>query len=186
MSLNAVATNKFFKGLKCPYTGKPIIVRVVAHGSNAPMYFSDAYDPSMPHHSIDELLSKVSSRDGIINAKRSGKERVCAYTGKEMALTATGNLFSFVGGFSPASLHKDPYELAKKLHMRDGKLIGKESDFEKPRVTIESREPKEEMEKLSDMPSDEAMSSVEHLVTSKFKRTIVAVPQGVPKSKKGA
>jgi hypothetical protein len=187
MSLNAVATNSFFKGLKCPYTGKPITVKVVAHGNNPPMYFSpDAYDPTMPHRSIDELLTKVSTRDGVINSKRGGKERRCAYTGHEMALTATGNLFSFLGGFSPATLHKDPYEYAKKLHTRDGKLTADPKLFEHIKVDIASREPAEEMTKPSDMPSDTAMASVEHIAASKFKRITVAVPHGMPKSKKGA
>jgi hypothetical protein len=186
MSLNAIATQSLFKGLKCPYTGKPITVRVVAHGNQAPMFFSpDAYDPAMPHTSATDLMEKVGTRNGIMGATSGKKSCVCPYTGHEMSLTATGSLFSFIGGFSPRSPHKDMYEFAKKLHMRDGKLTADPKLFERPRIALAEREPEEKISMPSDMPSDEAMESVEPLIASKFKRTSVAVPHGVPKSKKG-
>lgn len=186
MSLNAIATNRFFKGLKCPYTGKPVTVRVVAHGSHTPMYFSpDAYDPTMPHKSAADLLQKVSTRNGIIGAVAKDKERVCAYTGHEMALTATGNMFSFVGGFSPATLHKDPYAFARMLHTRNGVLVGKEKDFVKPSVEATSREPGEAAPKDVTAPSDEAQQEVEDLLKKDFKRsTTITIPPGTP-AKKG-
>lgn len=130
-------------------------------------------------------MQSVGTRNGIIGAKRGGNDRRCAYTGHEMSLTATGNMFSFVGGFSPRSPHKDPYDFARKLHMRDGELKGDPEDFEKPRVTASAREPGESMEPLSDMPTDEAMAAVEATATKNFKSGTVSVPGGVPKAKKG-
>lgn len=184
MSLNAEATNRFFKGLKCPYTGKKITVRVVAHGKHKPMYFSpDAYDPTMPHGSIKELLEKTSTRNGIIGYLPPGKERVCAYTGNALTLAETGSMFSFTGGFSPRTPNADPLAFARMLWTRNGKFTGDEKLFAKTRITTAEREPGEESSTPSTSPSDLALKTVEPIIASKFKKTSVSVPAGVPKKK---
>lgn len=184
MSLNAVATNRCFRGLTCPYTGKPITVRVVAHGKNPPMYFSpDAYDPSMPHQTVADLLQATGTRNGIIGARAEGDERVCAYTGAKLILRTVGDTFSFTGGFRPSQLHTDPLAFATALWTRDGKFTGDAKLMEPAHFSASVVEPEEKMAPLSEGPSDEARELVEPIITNKFKSTAVSVPGNIPKRK---
>ena len=87
MPLNAKAENKVFKGLVCPYTGRPVTVRVIAAGRDRPMYFSpDAFDPSSIQESSVKLLELAGTRNGIAGALTNGNELVCPYTGVKMSI----------------------------------------------------------------------------------------------------
>ena len=121
MSLNEVSHDKMFKELKCPYTKKPITVRVVAAGTDMPRFFSpDAYDPTSPVSSSQGLVKALSTRDGIIGIASAERALICPYTGKTMAIRKLGNLFFAEGGFSPSTPNKDRIAFARALHMRDG------------------------------------------------------------------
>ena len=121
MPLNEIATQSCFRGLVCPYTGKKVAVRVVA-GAGLPMFFSpDAFDPSMPMDSAEELMRLVGMRDGMMGALPPGRETVCPYSGKQMTLRSGKAGFWFDGGFSPSRLVEGAARFAALMKTRDGK-----------------------------------------------------------------
>lgn len=185
MHLNTVATNKFFHGLVCPYTGKKISVRVVAHGRRKPMYFSpDAFDPSIACDSAEALLQKAGTRNGIIGAVQ-GDKLTCPYTGNKLTLVKIGDSFSLDGGFRPSALHDEATEFGRMLWTRNGKFTGQEIMFSKVNVIVMEREPVEtDPAAKTDEISGEAMDAVGELAHSLVKPVSVSVPGGVPKKKK--
>ena len=185
MYLNTVATNRFFHGLTCPYTGKKITVRVVANGRRKPMYFSpDAFDPSMVHDSADALLRTAGSRNGVAGVIQ-GDKLVCPYTGAKLTLVRRSDGFALDGGFSPSSLHADAAEFGRMLWTRDGKFTGQEIMFSKVNVVVVDREPVEtDPNPQSGEPSDEAMEAVGELAHNLVKPVTVTVPGSVPRKKK--
>jgi len=185
MHLNALATNRFFNGLSCPYTGEKITVRVVAHGRRKPMFFSpDAFDPSAIHDSSADLLNKAGMRKGILGSVQ-GDKLVCPYTGNKLTLVKRGDGFALDGGFSPSSLRPDAAEFGRKLWTRNGKFIGQEIMFSKTNIIFASNEitekdPNPDTGSLSGAAMD-AVGPIAHaLSTSKT----VTVPGGAPKQKK--
>lgn len=185
MSLNAPATNRFFHGLKCPYTGKPITVRVVAHGRRKPTYFSpDAYDPSIMNMSSEDLLQKASMRNGVIGVVQ-GDKLACPYTGEKLTLVRLGEGFALNGGFSPTSLHADAAEFGRKLLTRKGKFTGDERLFAKGNIIFSDREPVEtDPNPDAGKLSGEAMEAVGGIAQSLSTSKTVTVPGGVPKKKR--
>ena len=121
MPLNEIATQSCFRGLVCPYTGKKVTVRVVA-GAGLPMFFSpDAFDPSMPMESAEELMRLVGMRGGMMGALAPGKETVCPYTGKQMTFRSGRAGFWFDGGFSPSRPVEGAARFAALMKTRGGK-----------------------------------------------------------------
>lgn len=184
MSLNAQATNRYFNGLKCPYTGKPITVRVVAHGRRPPMYFSpDAYDPSLMNMSSADLLLKASMRNGVIGVVQ-GDKLSCPYTGEKLTLVRLGEGFMLTGGFSPASLHADAAEFGRMLLTRNGKFTGDERLFAKGNIIFADREPVEkDPTPDAGQLSGDAMEAVGGITHSLSTSQTITVPGGVPKKK---
>lgn len=120
MPLNEICTDRIFHGIKCAYSGGPVTVRVVASAGRPPCYFSpDAFDPAVDGFpSAKALLEALSRRDGVDGIATD--PLVCPYTGERMVIHQAVGLFTAVGGFSPASLHPDRYELARGLMSRNG------------------------------------------------------------------
>lgn len=81
----AVSQNPIFEGLKCAYTGQPLVVRVSVSARLGALYFADG--PSMGPYSrhtfkgLPELLKALSQRKGIEGAANLDESMKCPYTG---------------------------------------------------------------------------------------------------------
>lgn len=135
MPINEVATQKMFKGLVCPFTGKPVTVRVIAVEGRPPLFFSpDAFDPSEPVPESETLLALVGTRNGIAGSLSAERALFCPYTGKPYSITKGVDGYYMRGGFSPRMPVEGASEFAWRMRMRDG--IGPSDKPERAKVTF--------------------------------------------------
>ncbi len=124
MSVNAVATNACLRGLTNAYDGTPMEVRIVcASIKEARFHFlaPTTFTPFQWHASLDDLMSKVSARNGVVGLSQGPAALRCPYTGEQMALERDdGRGFRLVGGFNPWQPREDAEEFAYYAAMRDG------------------------------------------------------------------
>lgn len=122
MPINEVATQKVLRGLKCPYTGETVSVRVIAADGQEPRFFSpDAFDPSAPHPTVKALLDAAGRRDGVSGLLSPEKSLICPYTGKGMAIIKMPDGYCLTGGFSPSRPVPGAGYFAWLMKCRDGK-----------------------------------------------------------------
>ena len=190
MPLNAVATNRCFKGLVCAYLGTPITVRVVASGARRPVYFvsEGAFDPSVPDPDAEHLLKLARTRRGIAGAIPETATLTCPYTGKPLSIKKSEIGYTLEGGFRPSDPVSDPAELAKSLAMRGGELPEGFVPYDTPRVSMSPRDPAPKHKKDADL-SGLAQDMVDRTLTDlgAAAPAKISVPGGVPrrKQKKG-
>lgn len=113
-------TAEKFRGLKNPYTGEPIVVKMLVPEHGSPMFFApDTYSTAKPTPSVPELVHAWDRVDGVGGMKDRTK-LTCAYTGETLRIVETSAGFFFEGGFNPGRLMSDE-EFLKFATMRDGK-----------------------------------------------------------------
>ena len=189
MPLNVLAENRVFKGLTCPYTGRPVSVRVIAAGRDRPMYFSpDAFDPSSVQESPVKLLELAGTRNGIAGALTNGNELICPYTGNRMSIRQVPGGYCLKGGFSPSSPQHDLYKFASDMRMRGG---NRTDDWTPGRDVVSFPAEREKVNAYDSSKSpDYALEYAERALKPILPRSqTVVVPGSVPKrgrQKKGA
>lgn len=185
MPMNEKATNAVFKGLTCPFTGKPITVRVIAHGKGVPMYFSpDAMDLTLPQANPAKLLERAGTRNGIMGALTNGNELKCPYTGARMTIEKMpdGSGYRMVGGFCPSTPMTDPNLFARALMTRDG-VAPEGAPEAKVAVTFpedlppapSARDPK---------PKDFAMDYCDRVISAALPPKVAVTVPDAPKTKR--
>ena len=186
MPLNEVANQKIFKGLTCPYTGKPITVRVIAAGGR-PLFFSpDAFDPSFPMVSLKALLQAAGTRGGVIGFAAEGKELICPYTGKKMSIIKLQDgTFRLKGGFRPSNPMESAEAFSYAMRTRDG--VPPEGPIPQPVPSVifadTSRLPA--FDKKAPAPKDFALEYAEDALKGAVPvKTRIMVPNSTLKNKK--
>ena len=183
MSLNEVAKQRVFNGLTDPYTGRPVTVRVIAGGSDMPMFFSpDAFDPSVPVPTVKELLEKAGTRNGVSGSMSGGAELTCPYTGNRMSISTGPDGACLKGGFRPSRPMRGAAEFNYAMRLRDGV-----SEIDAPEaVHVSMPAPDVPVSSGSDEPKDYSKEYAEKVLAPMLpKKTVVTVPRRPANRRKG-
>ena len=184
MSLNEVAKQRIFNGLTDPYTGKQVTVRVIAGGSDMPMFFSpDAYDPSIPVPTVKELLEKAGTRNGVSGSLSGGAELTCPYTGNRMYISTGPEGACLKGGFRPSRPMRGAAEFNFAMRMRGG---NSEIDAPDAPPSVVFVEDPPVVTSGSDEPKDYSKEYAERILAPMLpKKTVVTVPTRRANRRKG-
>lgn len=106
-----------FKGIKNPYTGTPIDVKMVIADDGKVWYFApDTYTTSDPQGSVAKAIELWSRVDGVTGRRDPAEAIKCAYTGEVLVPQEDGSL---LGGFDPTIFHTRE-DFLRLVNMRDG------------------------------------------------------------------
>lgn len=119
MAQEVIVTSRDFDGITNPYTGEPMVVKMVVGCGPEPLFHApDTYSPNDVQSTtklLYELWSRVDGRQGL----RTGQPK-CAYTGKPLTVTEFAGGYHFTGGFDPRMLLPRG-EFLYYATMRDGR-----------------------------------------------------------------
>lgn len=122
MSTILDVTAPVFRGLKNPYTGEPLKVKMLVPKSGAPLFFApDAYSTTKRFPTRAEMVAAWNRVDGV-GGMKDGQPFRCAYTGEPLRPVSNGAEAWFEGGFDPTIFHRRE-EFLYYATMRDGKAV---------------------------------------------------------------
>lgn len=108
-----------FRGLKNPYTGEDVRVKMVVTKDGTSKFFApDTYTPSEVFRTAADAFRHWNRANGVEGVK-SGKPVVCAYTGDPLKPVRTPDGYCYEGGFNPHMLY-DRDTFIYYMRMRDG------------------------------------------------------------------
>ncbi len=155
-------TGAAFTGLKNPYTGEPIVVKMVIRENAEPLFFApDTYDTAKRQPSSKTAYENWNCVDGVFGLRGTGRP-VCAYTGKPLQFKSDEDSCWFVGGFNPTHMHTRD-EFLKFVTMRGGKPTREVAPLSQ-RVTPAKADPAPMPKSHEVQITDTAMSEVGKLV----------------------
>ena len=94
-----------FAGLKNPYTGERMHVKMLVREGAEPLFFAPGeYDTCNREPSARAAYDNWSRIDGVAGL-RAGQAITCAYTGETLTPAKDGEQHWFVGGFNPSHLY---------------------------------------------------------------------------------
>lgn len=109
-----------FRGLKNPYTGQPITVKMLVTPNSEPMFFApDTYSTAAFMATATSAVEHWNRVDGVRGLKDTSGLMKCAYTGEPLSLSRVEGKWYFVGGFNPNALTTRD-EFLYYVSMRDG------------------------------------------------------------------
>lgn len=177
------------QGLKCAYTGKPLVVNVSVSARLGALYFAvgpscKAYAGSS-HKDLKSLLETLSQRDGITGAVDAKEALHCPYTGEDLIVTPRlGGLFTTKGGFNPYIPFTGGVDAFVQLaKSRNG--VGLEKKIVEPEITIEEVAPPLEVDPLKEKYEEKAASMMETVGKALSNSTTVSVPSDKKSHHKG-
>ena len=102
----AEARDPRLQGLKCAYTGKPLVIRVSVSARLGALYFADGPCPgpygNRKFANMPTMLKALSQRKGVTGAVELKESMTCPYTGAGLGTAkARDGSFSVSGGFNP-------------------------------------------------------------------------------------
>lgn len=101
MANTVTCTGRAFRGLRDPYTGEPLVVKMVALRTGEARFFAPgAYSPRERFATRAEAHARWMTAEGIEGVRR-GQPIVCAYTGERLVPAHDAAGFYFDGGFDP-------------------------------------------------------------------------------------
>jgi len=105
MSQTVTCTGSAFKGLTDPYTGKPMVVKMLSTKNGVPKFFApQTYSTYTRFGSKKVAYDNWAKSEGIEGA-RDGQPIVCAYTGKQLVPKHDETGYYFDGGFDPRKFY---------------------------------------------------------------------------------
>ena len=108
-----------FDGVKNPYTGEPIVVKMMVPATGEPLFFApDTFSPAEPVGSKAQAMENWDRVDGVYGLKE-GRPVRCPYTGKMLHMEHDAYGYRLEGGFDPHQF-RPRAEFLYFLHMRDG------------------------------------------------------------------
>lgn len=117
--VDVLCTAEEFKKLRCPYTGRPLEVRMLIVPGQPPRFHSPgAYSPAIRYPTPDEAYRMWNRVDGVEGLK-TGQPIKCAYTGAVLAAVHDGEGHGFSGAFDPRMFWTRA-EFLRKAAMRGG------------------------------------------------------------------
>lgn len=132
-----------FRGLKNPYTGEEMRVKMLVQANGSPLFFCpDTYSTATRFRTAAEALDAWERQNGISGIKPRTPVR-CAYTGEDLRIAEDCVGFYLEGGFDPHRLMSDD-EFVYYANMRDGRstvdrpVVGSRVSYVEPveRVTV--------------------------------------------------
>lgn len=156
-----------FRGLKNPYTGEHVRVKmVVMKNGSARFCAPDTYSPSEIFPTAKEAFRHWNRVDGVEGLK-TDKPVVCAFTGHPLSPRRTEDGFCYSGGFNPHLLY-DRDTFLYYMHMRDGVSDLPPPDGKEPSRVVQppvqgrvTRRMKKHAEEMQCELTDEALSMAE-------------------------
>ena len=119
MSTILDVTAPAFRGIKNPYTGEPVKVRMLVPKTGKPLFFApDDYSVRDRYPTRREAVFAWNRVDGVGGMKDNQPFR-CAYTGETLRPVSNGAQAWFEGGFDPHLL-RSREEFLYYATMRDG------------------------------------------------------------------
>lgn len=113
-------TGAAFAGLRNPYTGGPLVVKMIVRKDAEPLFFApDTYDTASRRPTSKAAYDDWNRVDGVFGLRGTGRP-VCAYTGEPLQYKSDEDSTWLVGGFNPTHMHKRD-EFLRLASMRDGK-----------------------------------------------------------------
>lgn len=183
MSTILEVTSPAFRGLKNPYTGEDVRVKMLVPKRGEPLFFApDDYSTTDRFPTRAEMVAAWDRTDGR-SGLRAGKPFVCAYTGKPLRPRSNGAQAWFEGGFDPHRM-RPRAEFLYYATMRDGKFPFPPPPAKAPVVNLKREAPPPEKPDTSDISADaqrEAEKIVDKLPGAFTKKT---VSMATPKKRK--
>lgn len=176
-------TAEKFRGLRNPYTGELMVVKMAVPDSGSPLFFApDTFSHAKHWPTAKEAIDAWDCEDGVSGVKDRSC-LVCPYTGKPLSVREDAAGFYLDGGFDPRRLMRDD-EFVYYASMRGGKTDRPEPARSPCRVESPAEEfghtPGEGDESLE--PTDEARKVAEAVVGQhkdslglKKERTVVSM-----------
>ena len=119
-------TSKDFAGLKNPYTGEDMVVKMMTCPDGRCLFAApDTYSTAGFEAGPKEAYQRWATSEGF-EGVRVGKPIQCAYTGESLSIEKTESGVHYLGGFDPC-MFRPRAEFLYYAWMRDG-----ESPFPKP------------------------------------------------------
>ena len=101
MSQTVTCTGAAFKGLTNPYTGEPLVVKMITTKSGTPKFFAPKTYSTYTRFGSKKLAYDNWAKSEGIEGVRKGQPIVCAYTGEQLVPKNDETGCYFDGGFDP-------------------------------------------------------------------------------------
>lgn len=171
MVTDVVVTAREAQHLKCPFTGRDLVVHMIIQPGSVAFCAPDAFTLAEPVSNMAELIQRSTMRNGVSGVVDQKHSRVDPYTGEELRFRELPDgRVCFVGGFNPRAACDSLGQFIYRATMRDGKTSLDNPEKVKAEHTIVQRTLKHKDLKVSDETMKAAESAVEK--TGNFRRSV--------------